>query len=85
MENYIDFIGMYQDVFPEGFCSHLISEYERLEENGHCGNRQETENINKTFKEDTFYNLNMKNSSISPFNEIESTHKGMINYINEQL
>jgi hypothetical protein len=74
MENYIDFIGMYQDVFPEGFCSHLISEYERLEQNGHCGNRQETENINKTFKEDTFYNLNMKNSSISLFNEIESTH-----------
>jgi hypothetical protein len=74
MENYIDFIGMYQDVFPEGFCSHLISEYERLETDGRCGNRQETEKINKTFKEDTFYNLNIKNSSVSLFNEIESTH-----------
>ena len=73
MENYIDFIGMYQDVFPEGFCSHMISEYERLEQNGHCGNRQKSENINKTLKEDTFYSLNIKNSSVSSFNGTEPT------------
>ena len=74
MEKYIDFIGMYQDVFPEGFCSHLISEYERLEEIGMCGNRQETEKITKTLKEDTFYNLNMRSSSISRFNDINPSH-----------
>lgn len=70
MENkYVDFIGMYKNVFPDGFCSHLISEFERLLISGVCNNRQDTENVTKTKKEDYHYFMNIKNNQISSFNE----------------
>jgi hypothetical protein len=70
MENkYVDFIGMYKNVFPDGFCSHLISEFERLLISGVCNNRQDTENVTKTKKEDYHYFMNVKNNSMSFFND----------------
>lgn len=65
---YIDFIGMYDNVYPDGFCNHLIEEFERILKSGFCGNRQDSENAKKTFKEDYFYFLNLKNHSLSDFN-----------------
>ena len=47
---YNDFIGMYQNVFPDGFCSHMISEFERLLSSGSCGNRQDSEGAKKNNK-----------------------------------
>lgn len=67
---YIDFIGMYENVYPDGFCNHMISEFERLLNNGFCGNRQDIEKVNKTQKEDNFYFLNMRNHSLSSFNDV---------------
>jgi hypothetical protein len=67
---YTEFIGMYQNVFPDGFCSHVISEFERLLSSGSCGNRQKDENVPKTSKEDYNYYLNMKNHIMSPFNDV---------------
>jgi hypothetical protein len=67
---YNDFIGMYQNVFPDGFCSHVISEFERLLSSGSCGNRQDSEGAPKTIKEDYNYFLNIKNHSMSPFNNV---------------
>jgi len=69
---YTNFIGMYQDVFPDGFCNHLINEFERLLVSGACSNRQNSENAPKTSKEDYHYFLNFKFNSITPFNEKES-------------
>lgn len=31
IEKYEDFIGVYENVFEEGYCEHLISEFQRLE------------------------------------------------------
>jgi hypothetical protein len=68
MAEYQNFIGMYTNVYPDGFCNHMISEFERIRERGWCGNRQDSENISKTKKNDEFYFLNLKNHVLSPFN-----------------
>ena len=57
---------MYQDVFPEGFCQHVISEFERLLVSGACYNRQDSEGIKKTKKQDFHYFLNMRNNTMAP-------------------
>lgn len=67
---YIDFIGMYENIYPDGFCNHVISEFERLLNNGFCGNRQDVEGTPKTQKEDNFYFLNLRNHVLSPFNDV---------------
>jgi hypothetical protein len=63
--NYQDFIGMYNDVYPDGYCNHMISEFERIFSKGLCGNRQNSENTTKTKKEDYFYFLNLRNHVLS--------------------
>jgi hypothetical protein len=64
-EKYQDFIGMYSDVFPDGFCDFMIKEYELLEASGYCKSRKQSEkNIPKAYKEDTHCFLNMKVISI---------------------
>ena len=65
---YHEFIGMYDNVFPDGFCSHMIEEFERLLNQGICGNRQNSENARKYHKQDNFYFLNVKNHSFTQFN-----------------
>jgi hypothetical protein len=68
-QQYIDFIGLYENVFPDGFCNHAIQEFERLLTSGMCGNRQTVEKVTKTTKQDEFTFLNLRNHSISNFNE----------------
>lgn len=67
--NYNQFIGMYQNVFPDGFCYHLIQEFERLLVSGACSNRQSAENTTKTKKEDLHYFMNIKSNPMSDFND----------------
>jgi len=67
---YNNFIGMYQDVYPDGFCNHLINEFERLLQSGVCNNRQTAENTTKTRKEDFHYFMNIRSNPMSPFNDI---------------
>lgn len=67
---YNNFIGMYQDVYPDGFCNHLINEFERLLESGVCNNRQSAENTTKTRKEDFHYFMNMRSNPMSSFNDV---------------
>jgi len=65
---YCDFIGMFDNIFPDYYCTHMINEFERVLEKGMCGNRQDSENITKTKKQDEFYFLNLKNHCFSDFN-----------------
>lgn len=67
---YNDFIGMYQNVFPDGFCNHVISEFERLLVSGACSNRQDSEGATKTRKQDFHYFLNMRNNVMDNFNDV---------------
>jgi hypothetical protein len=66
---YKDFIGSYNNIYVDGFCSHMISEFERFREGGHCGNRQSSEGAAKTKKQDEFLFLNLKNHHPSTFND----------------
>ena len=67
-KRYIDFIGLYENVYPDGFCNHMIQECERLMASGVCNNRQESEGSSKTKKQDDFTFLNVKNHFSSNFN-----------------
>lgn len=48
---YTDFIGTFSNVYPEGFCQHLISEFEKNENYG-AYSRQQEDGVSKHFKED---------------------------------
>ena len=64
---YQDFIGIYDNVYPDGFCEHMIAEFERLMSSGSCGTRQQQEGVPKTIKEDYNYFLNCRNHAPAPF------------------
>lgn len=71
---YTDFIGMYNNVYVDGFCQHMINEFERFRSGGHCGNRQSSEGTTKTKKQDEFLFLNLKNHSPTAFNGLGSVN-----------
>jgi len=65
---YQDFIGMYDNVYDENFCNHIINEFERIRTTGYCGNRQSSEGTTKTKKQDEFFFLNLNNHVMADFN-----------------
>ncbi len=71
ISQYNQFIGMYQNVFPDGYCNHVINEFERLLVSGACNNRQTSEGAKKTAKQDYHYFMNMRGHVMSPFNDID--------------
>ena len=58
--NYKDFTATYTDVYPEGYCQHLISEFERLVQGGAGMNRQRGEGADRHRKDDMQLGLNIK-------------------------
>jgi len=62
-ERYIDFIGLYENVLPQGFCRHVISEFDKVFEKGLCGTRKKIENAPKHIKDDAFYFLDVNDHS----------------------
>jgi len=67
--DYKEFIGIYRNVFPEDYCEHLVTEFERLCESGAGSNRQRSENTPKHRKDDMQVGLNMGIHTVSPFSE----------------
>lgn len=65
---YHEFIGMYDNVFPDGFCSHLIQDFERLLNKGMCVNRQNYEGVRKHQKNDHLYFMNVNHNGFTFFN-----------------
>lgn len=51
-QEYLDFIGVYRDVTPEGYCQHMISEFERLCTEGAGSNRMQSEDTPSHQKDD---------------------------------
>lgn len=47
-----NFIGIYRNVYPEGYCSHMISEFKRLQDAGAGHNRQDGEGALRHVKND---------------------------------
>ena len=69
---YIDFIGFYRNVYAEGYCEHLIKEFDRLEESGVGSNRQKSENASKHVKNDYQIMINLRNHNLKDFRGKES-------------
>ena len=59
MSNQEDFIKLYHGVYPDGYCEHLIAEFERLTQSGAGTNRQNGEGAARHVKDDMQLGLNM--------------------------
>jgi hypothetical protein len=57
MKNYQDFIGFYENVFPSGWCEHLINEFDSFFEKGFCSSREGS----KLKKDDYYIFLDFRN------------------------
>lgn len=64
---YRDFIGVFTNVYPDGFCDHLISEFERNKNLGAGSDRQMSEGSDKHIKNDYQICSNGKNIIFEPF------------------
>lgn len=67
-----NFIGIYRDVFPEGYCEHMISEFERITSSGAGINRKDSENASKHYKDDLQLFLDIKVHNFMPFRGMDS-------------
>ena len=63
-----DFIGYYRNVYPEGYCQHLINEFNMFESKGVGLNRQDSENALRHEKDDHQLYLNVNTTNFSEFN-----------------
>jgi hypothetical protein len=71
---YKDFIGIFSDVYPEGFCEHVISEFDRNQLLGAGNNRQQADGVYKHFKDDHAIEGNCKISNLEKFNGEKTTN-----------
>lgn len=69
MSNQEDFIKMYHGVYPDGYCQHLINEFERLTQSGAGNNRQNSEGAARHTKDDIQLGLNMGVHTVAPFED----------------
>jgi len=65
---YKDFVAVYRDVYPDGYCQHLIKEFDRLVESGAGVNRQQGEGAFKHRKNDMQLGLNFGVHTAADFN-----------------
>jgi len=68
---YKDFIGVFSDVYPPGFCAHLIAEFDRHQTLGAGTDRQSGEGSAKHVKND--YHIFSNGKSIN-FEDFEGSH-----------
>lgn len=66
---YNDFVGFYRNVYPEGYCQHLIEQFDILQESGAGSNRQQSENADRHYKDDHSIFISLKHHSMDMFNE----------------
>lgn len=67
-KEYIEHIALYKDVYPEGYCQHLVSEFERLESSGAGADRQKGEGALKHKKDDYQIIINVRGHNLIDFN-----------------
>lgn len=65
---YSNFIGIYNNVYPEGYCQHLISEFDRLEKAGAGSNRLQSEGAKSHIKNDHQIGMSLRGHDTLPFN-----------------
>lgn len=72
-----EFIGFYHQLFPAGYCRHLINEFNRLEDAGVGSNRQQSEQAHKHIKDDHQIGINLRNHNLEPFKWVEVRNDGV--------
>jgi len=68
-----DFVGFYRKVYPDGYCQHLITQFDALESKGAGTNRQDSENALRHVKDDHQIFFNAKNHDFDNFNNKSCT------------
>ena len=66
---HFEHITLFKNVYPEGYCKHLISEFNRLEEHGAGSNRQRSENALRHVKDDHQIMVELRNHNLFPFGD----------------
>ena len=69
---YFEHIALFKDVYPDGYCQHLIAEFDRLESGGVGSNRQKSEGAFRHAKDDYQIGIELRNHNLLPFNEQNS-------------
>jgi hypothetical protein len=72
-----DFVGFYKNLYPSGYCQHLINEFNKLEESGVGSNRQQSERAHKHIKDDYQIGINLRNHNLEPFKWTETHDDGV--------
>lgn len=67
-----NFVGVFRDVYPEGFCEHLIAQFDQLEANSVGANRIASENAPGHRKNDYQISINATWHPLSDFGETSS-------------
>ena len=67
VENYKDFVGVYTNVFPDGYCNHIVTEFEKNIGMGAGANRKVFENASKHEKDDVYMN-----PLVQPFEDFDN-------------
>ncbi len=70
---YFEHIALFKNVYPSGYCEHLISEFNRLEQNGAGSNRQKSERTLKHQKDDHQIFINLRAHSLLDFNGVDAS------------
>lgn len=65
---YTDFIGIYSNVYAEGYCQHVINQFDELQERGVGSNRIKSENCPEHVKNDYQINLNLRGHNTEWYN-----------------
>lgn len=66
---YNGFVGVYNNVYPDGYCQHLINEFNRMETAGAGSNRWQSEKAPEINKNDYQIGLSLKGHDTKLFNE----------------
>ena len=72
-----EFVGFYHELFPAGYCQHLINEFNRLEESGVGSNRQRGEGAHKHVKDDYQIGINLRSHNLELFKWTETHDDGI--------
>ena len=70
---YIEHIGLYRNVYPDGYCQHLINEFDRLESNGAGANRIKSEGASRHVKDDHQVFINLRSHNMLNFQNTDSS------------
>jgi len=66
--DYKHFIGLYQHVYPDGYCQHLINQFDLMASKGAGANRVQSEGAPRHRKNDYQITLSLKGHEVELFN-----------------